>query len=77
VRDSGEGRASGDDGGQIGEEGGRGRGQGVWIFIRLGAFRTIEHLLATRISVPASPGRMHIHSARCILDNGALFGERG
>jgi hypothetical protein len=24
----------------------------------------MEHLLVTRVSVPASPGRMHIHSAK-------------
>jgi hypothetical protein len=30
-------------------------------------------LLATRVSVPASPKRMHIHSGRGIFDNGALL----
>jgi hypothetical protein len=44
----------GGSGAQIGEEEG-GRGQGVWIFIWPGAFRTMEHLLATRVSIPASP----------------------
>jgi hypothetical protein len=34
-------------------------------------------LLATRVSVPASPKRMHIHSARGIFDNGALVGGDG
>jgi hypothetical protein len=38
------------------EEGGRGRGG--CIFIRHGAFLTMEHLLATIISVPPSSGRM-------------------
>jgi hypothetical protein len=55
----------------------RGPGQGGCIFIRLVAFRTMEHLLATRVSLPASPGRMHIHSARGISDNGALVGNEG
>jgi hypothetical protein len=27
------------------------------------------------VSVPASPGRMHINSARGISDNGALVGD--
>ena len=72
VRDGGEGRAGG--GAQIGEEEG---GRGVWIFIQPGAFRTMEHWLATRVSVPASPGQMHIHSARGISDNGALVGDEG
>jgi hypothetical protein len=57
VRDDGEGRAGGGGGAQIGEEEG-GRGRGGCIFIRPGAFRTMEHLLATRVSVPASPGRI-------------------
>jgi hypothetical protein len=43
---------------------GPGRGQGVWIFIRPRAFWTTEHLLVERVSVPASLGRMHIHSSR-------------
>jgi hypothetical protein len=38
---------------------------------------TMEHLLAARVSVPASPGRMHIHLARSISDNGALVGDEG
>jgi hypothetical protein len=42
-------------GAQIGEEEG-GRGRGGCIFIRLGAFQTMKHLLATRVSVLASPG---------------------
>jgi hypothetical protein len=37
--------------------------QGGCIFIRQGAFLTMEHLLAEMVSVPPSPGRMHIHSA--------------
>jgi hypothetical protein len=76
VRDSGEGWADGGGGAQIGEEEG-GRGRGGCIFIRPGAFRIMEHLLAMRVSVPASPGRMHIHSARGISDNGALVGDEG
>jgi hypothetical protein len=28
------------------------------------------------VSVPASPGRMHIHSTKGISDNGALVGAR-
>jgi hypothetical protein len=41
----------------------RRRGQGLGrrggcIFIRQGAFLTLEHLLATMVSVPLSPGRM-------------------
>jgi hypothetical protein len=66
----------GSGGAQIRKEEG-GRGQGVWMFIRPGAFQTMEHLLAMRVSVPASPGRMHIHSARGISDNGALVGDEG
>jgi hypothetical protein len=31
----------------------------------------------TRVSLPASPGRMHIHSARGISDNGALVSDQG
>jgi hypothetical protein len=30
-----------------------------------------------RVSVPASPRRMHIHSVRGISDNGALVGDAG
>jgi hypothetical protein len=50
---------------------GRRRGQGSGrrggcIFIRLGAFLTMEHLLATIISVPLSPGRM---PARGIMEH--------
>jgi hypothetical protein len=45
------------------------RRRGGRIFIRPWAFRTMEHLLATRVSLPASPRRMHIHSARGISDN--------
>jgi hypothetical protein len=75
VRDGGEGRAGSGGGAQIREEGGRGRG--VWIFIEPGAFWTMEHWLAMRVSVPASPGRMHIHSVRDISDNGALVGDKG
>jgi hypothetical protein len=48
---------------------------GGCIFIRSGAFLTMEHLLATMVSVPASPRRMHIHSARGISDNGELVGD--
>jgi hypothetical protein len=50
---------------------------GGCILIRLGAFLTMEHLLATRVSLPASPGQMPIHSARGISGNGALVGEKG
>jgi hypothetical protein len=76
VRDGGEGRAGGGGGARIGKEEG-GRGWGGCIFIRLGAFWTMEDLLATRVSVPASPGRMHIHSASGISNNGALVGDEG
>jgi hypothetical protein len=55
----------------------RGWGRGGCIFIRPEAFRTMEHLLATRVSVPASPGRMHIHLARGNSGNGALVGDNG
>jgi hypothetical protein len=72
----GEGRASGGGAAQIGEDEG-GRDRGGCIFIQPGVFRTMEHLLATRVSVPASPGRMHMHSARGISDNGALVGDDG
>jgi hypothetical protein len=74
VCDSGEEWVGGGGGALIGEEEG-GRGRGGCIFIRPGAFRTMEHLLAMRVSVPASPGRMHIHSARSISDNGARVGD--
>jgi hypothetical protein len=37
----------------------------------------MEHFLATRVSLPASPGRMHIHSATGISYNGALVGDDG
>jgi hypothetical protein len=51
VCDGGEGRVGGSGGAQIGEEeGGRGRGAGA------DAFLTMEHLLATMVSVPTSPG---------------------
>jgi hypothetical protein len=53
------------------------RRRGGCIFIQSGAFLIMEHLLTTRVSVPAPPGRMHIHSARSILDNGALVGDEG
>jgi hypothetical protein len=76
VHDDGEGQADGDGGAQIGEEEG-GRGRDGCIFIRPGVFRTMEHLLATRVSVPESPRRMHIHSARGISNNGALIGNDG
>jgi hypothetical protein len=76
VRDGGEGRAGGGGAAQIGEEEG-GRDQGGCIFIRPVSFRTMEHLLATRVSVPVSPGCMYIHSARGISDNGALVGNEG
>jgi hypothetical protein len=51
--------------------------RGGCIFIEQGAFLTMEHLLATIVSVAASPGRMHIHSTRGISDNGALVGDEG
>jgi hypothetical protein len=76
VRDGAEGRAGSDGGAPIGEEE-VGRGRGGCIFIRPGAFRIMEHLLATRVSVPVSPGWMHIHSARGISDNGALLSDEG
>jgi hypothetical protein len=68
VCDDAEGHAGGDSGAQIGEEeGGRGRGAGGrCIFIRQGAFLTMEHLLATMVSVPPSPGRM---PARGIMEH--------
>jgi hypothetical protein len=57
VLDGKKGRVGRGGGAQIREEEWvRGRGRGGWIFIRPGAFRTMEHLLATPISVPASPG---------------------
>jgi hypothetical protein len=55
VCDGGEGRVGGGGGAQIGEEEG-GRGRGGCIIIRQGAFLTMEHLLATMVSVPTSPG---------------------
>jgi hypothetical protein len=76
VRDGGEGLVGARGGAQIGEEEG-GQGQGGSIFIRLEAFRTMEHLLATRVSVPTSSGQMHIHSTRGIPDNRALVGNEG
>jgi hypothetical protein len=51
--------------------------RGGCIFIWQGAFLTMEHLLAMMVSVPRSLGRMHIHSARGISDNGALAGDDG
>jgi hypothetical protein len=53
------------------------RRRGGCIFIRPGAFLIMEHLFATRVSVSASSGRMHIHSARGISDNGALVADEG
>jgi hypothetical protein len=73
VGDGGEEQAGDGSGAEMGEEG----GQGTWIFIRPGAIRTMVHLLATRVSVPVSPGRMHIHSARGISGNRALVGDVG
>jgi hypothetical protein len=52
VCDGGEGRAGSSGGAQIGEEGGRGRGG--CIFIRQGAFLTMENLLAMMVSLPRS-----------------------
>jgi hypothetical protein len=66
----------GSGGAQIGEEEG-GWGRGVWIFIWPGAFQTMEHLLATRVNVPALSGRMHIHSAKGISHNVALVSDEG
>jgi hypothetical protein len=40
--------------------------RGGCIFIRQGAFLTMEHLLATMVSVPPSPGRM---PARGIMEH--------
>jgi hypothetical protein len=51
------------------------RRRGGCIFIRQGAFLTMEHLLATMVSAPVSPGQIHIHSARGISDNGALVDD--
>jgi hypothetical protein len=42
------------------------RHRGGFIFIRQGAFLTMEHLLVMMVSVPPSPGRMHIQSDRSI-----------
>jgi hypothetical protein len=53
------------------------RHRGGCIFIRPGAFRIMEHLLATRVSLPASPGQMHIHSTNGISDSGALVSDDG
>jgi hypothetical protein len=47
------------------------------IFIQPGAFGTMEHMLAMRVIVPTTPGQIHIHSAICISDNGALVGNEG
>jgi hypothetical protein len=47
------------------------------IFIRPGAFQIMEYLLAMSVIVPASSGRMPIHSARGNSDNGALVGDEG
>jgi hypothetical protein len=63
VRNGGEGRAGGGGGAQIGEEAG-GRGPGGCKFIRQGEFLTMEHLLATMVSVPPSPGRMPARGIR-------------
>jgi hypothetical protein len=69
------GRTGSGSGARIGEE--EEGGRGGCIFIRPGAFRTMEHVLAMRVSVPASPGRTHIHSAMGISNNGALVGDEG
>jgi hypothetical protein len=58
----------------------RGKGSGRragCIIIWQGAFLTMEHLLATMVSLSLSPGRMHIHSTRGISNNGALVGDDG
>jgi hypothetical protein len=56
VCDGGEGREGGGGGTQIGEEEGAGVGApGQMHIIRHGAFLTIEHLLATMVSLPGSP----------------------
>jgi hypothetical protein len=47
------------------------------IFIRPGAFQIMEYLLVMSVIVPASSGRMPIHSARGNSDNGALVGDEG
>jgi hypothetical protein len=73
VRNGGEGRVGDGGGAQIGEEEG-GWGRGGCIFIRPGAFQTMEHLLATRVCLSASPVQMHIHLTRGISDTGALVG---
>jgi hypothetical protein len=50
-----------------GKKKGQGSGRrGGCIFIRQGAFLTMEHVLVTMVSAPPSPGRMHIHSAKGI-----------
>jgi hypothetical protein len=50
-----------------GEKKGQGSGRrGGCIFIRQGAFLTMEHLLATMVSVPPWPGRM---PARGIMEH--------
>jgi hypothetical protein len=59
VRDSGEGRACGGGGAQIGEEErGRVGASGRMHIHSTRAFLTMEHLLAMMVSVPPSPGRM-------------------
>jgi hypothetical protein len=46
---------------------GQGSGHwGEWILIRQGAFLIMEHLLATMVSAPPSPGRM---PARGIMEH--------
>jgi hypothetical protein len=65
VRDGEEGQAGGGGGAQIGEEEGVGvRAPGGCIFIRQGAFLTMEHLLVTMVSVPPSPVRMPARGIR-------------
>jgi hypothetical protein len=54
-RTGGQRRWSSDQGRRRGQGSGR---RGGCIFIRQGAFLTMEHLLATMVSVPPSPGRM-------------------
>jgi hypothetical protein len=50
-----------------GKKTGQGSGRrGGCIFIQQGAFLTMEHLLATMVSVPPSPGRM---PARGIMEH--------
>jgi hypothetical protein len=67
VCDGGEGQANGSVELRSGKK--KGAGSGLWgecIFIRQGAFLTMEHLLATMVSVPPSPGRM---PARGIMEH--------